>query len=97
MPCRRTPRLTRGDTAPTVFGHEYARVVGVGDALKTVVAGQRTSRKGHIMCGVRGYRLVRRDHHCMVAQGTAANARIQALNAYSTTDNALHEHTGEQA
>lgn len=70
---------------------------GVGDALKTVVAGQRASGKGHIMCGVRGYRLVRRDHHCIITQGTAATARIPALNAYSTTDNALHEHTGEQA
>lgn len=86
------------ERAPTAFGYEYARVVGeVGEAPKTVVAGQWTSGKGHIMCGVRGNRLAHRDQACTATQSVAGNVRLPAVNAHSVPDNDLHEHTGDQA
>lgn len=80
---------------PMVVGHEYVGVVEqVGDAVKTVVPGQRVSGEGHIMCGVCRNCRAGRGHLCKDTQGVGVNRPgafaeyvcIPAVNAYPLPD-----------
>jgi len=80
---------------PMVIGHEYVGIVErVGNAIKTVVPGQRVSGEGHIMCGMCRNCRAGRGHLCRDTRSVGVNHPgafaeyicIPAANAYPIPD-----------